>query len=103
SELIAADTSGDKIGPFLRAKRPDGEMPSFDLTPTDLAAITAFLHTQATKFAALGGGRGAVDPSDLTTGNAADGRAYFNGTGQCSTCHSATGDLKTIATRFQGL
>ena len=55
------------------------------------------------KFAELGGGRRSVDPSDLATGNAAAGREYFNGEGKCSSCHSATGDLAGIGTRFQGL
>ena len=53
--------------------------------------------------ATLGGGRRSVEPEDLATGNAADGRAYFNGAGGCSGCHSATGDLAGIANRFQGL
>jgi cytochrome c oxidase cbb3-type subunit 3 len=44
-----------------------------------------------------------VEPEDLATGNAADGRAYFNGAGGCSGCHSATGDLAGIAKRYQGL
>ena len=34
------------------------------------------------------------------TGNAKAGEAWFNGAGQCSTCHSATGDLKGIGGRF---
>ncbi len=29
--------------------------------------------------------------------------AYFNGAGGCSNCHSPTGDLAGIATRYQGL
>lgn len=66
-------------------------------------AIVAFIHNQMDKFATLSGGRRSVEPSDLATGNAADGRAYFNGAGGCSACHSATGDLAGIATRYQGL
>ena len=103
SELVAADVRGDKIGPFLRAGRPDAGMPSFEMNEADLKAVAAFIHTQVEKFAALGGGRRTVDPEDLTTGNAADGRAYFNGAGGCSGCHSINGDLKGIATRYQGL
>ena len=34
------------------------------------------------------------------TGNAERGKAYFNGAGQCATCHSATGDLKGIASKY---
>jgi cytochrome c oxidase cbb3-type subunit 3 len=103
SELVAADTRGDKIGPLLRAGRPEQGMPSFDLSTTDLAAVVAFIHDEKTKSDALGGGRRSVDDEDLATGNPADGRRYFNGSGGCAGCHSATGDLAGIATRYQGL
>jgi cytochrome c oxidase cbb3-type subunit 3 len=103
SELVAADTGGDKIGPLLSAGRPDAGMPSFHIKDEELKAIAAFLHTQANKFAALSGGRRSVEPEDLATGNAQDGRAWFNGTGGCSACHSATGDLAGVATRYRGL
>ena len=33
-------------------------------------------------------------------GNAAEGEAYFKGAGGCSTCHSTTGDLKGIGSRY---
>ncbi len=103
SELVAADTHGNKIGPLLSAGRPDAGMPAFHLNDEEVKAIAAFIHTQANKFAALGGGRRSVDPGDLATGNAADGRAYFNGAGGCAGCHSATGDLAGVATRYEGL
>ena len=100
---MAEDTRGDKIGPLVLAGRPDAGMPSFKLSDSDLSSIVAFVHSQMDKFAALGGGRRGVDPSDLATGNAADGRAYFNGSGGCASCHSAAGDLAGIAARYQGL
>ena len=103
SKLVAEDVRGDKIGPVLRQGRPDQGMPSFNLSNIDLGAIVAFIHDQKTKFEALGGGRRAVDPTDLATGNATAGQRYFNGAGGCSRCHSATGDLAGIATRYQGL
>ena len=99
---VAADAGGDKIGPLLRAGRPDAGMPPFHVNDEELKAITAFIHTQANKFAALGGGRRSVEPADLATGNAPDGRAYFNGAGGCSGCHSVTGDLAGVAKRYQG-
>jgi len=103
SELVAQDMRGDKIGPLLRAGRPDAGMPSFSLSASDVDAIVAFLHNQMEKFATLGGGRRTVEPADLATGNAADGKAYFNGAGGCSQCHSPTGDLAGIASRYKGL
>jgi len=104
AELVAQDAHGDKIGPVVRAGRPNAGMPSFkNISETDLNAIVAFLHSQMDKFAELGGGRRSVEPSDLATGNAAAGREYFNGAGKCSSCHSTTGDLAGIGKRLQGL
>ena len=103
SELVAQDTRGDKIGPLVRAGRADAGMPSFKIPDSELNSIVAVIHNQMDKFAALGGGRRSVEPTDLATGNAADGRAYFNGAGGCSACHSASGDLAGVATRYQGL
>jgi cytochrome c oxidase cbb3-type subunit 3 len=101
SKLVAEDVRGDKIGPFLLVGRPDAGMPAYKLGDEELHAMVAFLHDQMDKFATLGGGRRSVDPSDLATGNAADGRAYFNRV--CSGCHSPTGDLAGVAKRYQGL
>ena len=103
SELVAEDVRGNKIGPVLRAGRADKGMPAFALSEADASAIVAFLHDQKTKFETLGGGRRAVDTADLATGDATAGRLYFNGAGGCSGCHSVTGDLARIATRYQGL
>jgi cytochrome c oxidase cbb3-type subunit 3 len=104
AELVAQDARGDKLGPVIRAGRPNAGMPSFsNLSEADLSAIVAFLHSQMDKFAEFGGGRRSVEPADLATGNAAAGREYFNGNGKCASCHSATGDLAGIAKRLQGL
>ena len=103
SEVVAQDVRGDKLGPLVRAGRVDAGMPAFPLNDAELTPIVAFLHRQMDEFSKLGGGRRSVQPADLATGNAADGRAYFNGAGGCSGCHSATGDLAGIARRYQGL
>ena len=103
SELVAEDLRGDKIGSVIRKGRPERGMPAFDLSEAEVRTIVAFLHDQKTKFETLGGGRRAVDAADLATGDAEAGRRYFNGAGGCSGCHSVTGDLAGIATRYQGL
>jgi len=103
SMLVAEDFRGDKIGSLLRSGRVEKGMPSFSLNVEDGAAIVAFIHDQKAKMEAVGGGRRGVDPVDLDTGNVEAGRSYFNGAGNCSTCHSAAGDLAGIGTRLQGL
>lgn len=103
SELVAGDNRGNRIGPLLRRGRPDFGMPAFNLSNEDVGAIVAYIHDQKTRFEALGGGRRSVDPEDLATGDAEAGRRYFNGAGGCSGCHSPTGDLAGVASRYEGL
>ena len=101
SKLVAEDNRGDKITPLVRAGRPEKGMPAFDVSDVDAGALVAYIHDQKAKMEALGGGRRSVDVTDLQTGNAGNGQRYFST--NCSQCHSATGDLAGIATRFQGL
>ena len=44
-----------------------------------------------------------MDVADLQTGNVEAGKQYFEGAGGCASCHSPTGDLAGIASRYQGL
>jgi cytochrome c oxidase cbb3-type subunit 3 len=61
-------------------------------------AIVAFIHDQKTKLDTLGGGRRQVDPEDLATGNAKAGERYFDTA--CAKCHSPTGDLAGIGSKY---
>src|SRR4029450_2635592 len=103
SVLVAEDFRGDKIGPLLHSGRVEKGMPSFSLNMEDTDAIVAFIHDQKPKMEDVGGGRRGVDPEDLGTGDVEAGRSYFNGAGNCSTCHSPAGDLAGIGTRLRGL
>jgi cytochrome c oxidase cbb3-type subunit III len=106
SKLVSSDMNGDKIGPVVRNGRPEKRMPPFPLPDDQIASLVAFIHTQQQNGEAAGGrkgGRKGVDPEDLKTGNAEAGKQYFNGAGGCSNCHSPTGDLSGIASRYKGL
>jgi cytochrome c oxidase cbb3-type subunit 3 len=103
SKLVTADVDGDKIGPVVRNGRPDKGMPRFDRSDEQIASLMAFIHTQQNNAMGMNGGRRGVDVADLQTGNAEAGKQYFNGTGGCATCHSPTGDLARVASRYEGL
>jgi cytochrome c oxidase cbb3-type subunit 3 len=103
SRLVRADVDGDKIGPVVRNGRPAKGMPAFERSDDQIMSLVAFIHTQQNNVHANGGGRKGVDPADLQTGNVEAGKQYFNGAGGCSNCHSPSGDLAGIATRYQGL
>jgi cytochrome c oxidase cbb3-type subunit 3 len=103
SPLVAEDVRGDKIGAVVRTGRLDKGMPAFTLSDADLAAVVAFIHDAKARAESLVGDRRTVDVSDLQTGDAEQGRQYFNGPGGCAKCHSPTGDFAGLATRIQGL
>jgi len=101
SMLVTQDVDGDKIGPVIRNGK--GAMPRFPVSNEELANLVAFIHTQKAIAEAQVGGRRGVDTEDLKTGDVGRGRTFFNGTGKCATCHSPTGDLAGVASKYQGL
>jgi len=103
SKLVQTDVNGDKISPVIREGRIEKKMPAFNFSSDELLSLVAFIHAREAFAALHKGGRRGVEVSDLQTGNVQAGKAYFNGAGTCSKCHSPTGDLAGVATRFQGL
>jgi cytochrome c oxidase cbb3-type subunit III len=78
-------------------------MPRFDRSDLQIAGLVAFIHTQQNLALTRKGGRKGVDVADLQTGNAEAGKQYFDGAGGCANCHSPTGDLAGIASRYRCL
>ena len=104
SKLVATDKNGENISVIVKNGRIEKGMPRFkNLAEADMNSIVAFIHSQQDKAMSQTGTRKGVDVSDLQTGNAEDGKTYFNGAGGCAKCHSATGDLAGLATRYEGL
>lgn len=101
SKLVANDVDGSTIGNVVRNGRPAKGMPRFNFSDQELERLVAFIHAQVA--GAENGLRRGVDVADLQTGNAEAGKRYFYGAGKCATCHSPTGDLAGIASRYQGL
>lgn len=96
SGIVAADVDGSLIGPLVRAGRPDLQtsMPSYtELTDTELREMSRYIHflRQRGRYLQL-----TAEPVD--DGDAVAGRALF--ANRCASCHSLTGDLQGIATRY---
>jgi len=101
SPVTLHDDHGNLLGPVIRNGRPDKGMPSFSTLKDDqITDIVAFLHHQATAALHSAHVPGDYPLSKLLTGNAAAGKAFFNGAGDCSHCHSVTGDLAGVAKKF---
>ncbi len=98
SALVLHDNQGDTIGPVIRNGRPDRGMPAFAaLSGEQIADISTFLHSRAADVS----NRFAYKIGDLVTGDPKKGESFFTGDGQCSSCHSPSGDLAHIAGKYE--
>ncbi len=105
SDLTRQDKDGNLIGPVIMQGRPEKGMPAFtQLSPSEISDIVAYIHSEITIFdlhtRIPGGYPNDISPSQLATGSAAAGKAFFYGAGHCSDCHSPTGDLAHIGSRY---
>jgi cytochrome c oxidase cbb3-type subunit 3 len=98
SAIATSADGGTQLGAFLKTGRPERRMPPFALADAEVADLSAFFRSIGAPAAGRGGGRGAI--TAIVVGDAAAGERYFNGSGKCATCHSATGDLKGIGSRL---
>jgi cytochrome c2 len=98
SDMVLHDRYGSTLVPFLAKGHPmQSGRKSASLSQTEVADLSHFIHERV--YDTLRGSP-IFQPQQLLTGNAKAGEAWFNGAGKCSTCHSATGDLKGIGGRY---
>jgi len=99
SALALDDEHGDKIGPVIEQGRPGKGMPAFHLPADQIQDMAAFLRSR--QQAAID--RNAYSILNIVTGDREKGREYFNGAGRCRTCHSPTGDLAGVASKYDAV
>jgi cytochrome c oxidase cbb3-type subunit 3 len=98
SDLVLHDRYGSELGPFLRKGHPmQSGAASSGLTAVQIAELSHFLHQRV--YDTLRGSP-IFQMHDILTGDAAAGGAYFNGAGGCTACHSVTGDLKGVGSKY---
>lgn len=102
SPLVLNDQEGELIYPVVKnGRNNEGRppMPPLPLPEADVKAIAAYIHSVAARMAGQGGPPpGEAKELNIVVGDAAAGKRYFDA--NCASCHSATGDLNGIATRY---
>ena len=96
SPIVLNDRSGELIAAIVLNGRADKGMPKFNLPGDRISDIAAFLHS----IDAGADMSPTYDPKSVLVGNAAAGKAYFNGKGHCTACHSVTKDLAGIGSKY---
>jgi mono/diheme cytochrome c family protein len=97
STVVLRDEKGETIGQVVAKGIVDKGMPAFpDFAEGQLSDIAQFLHLQVELVA----NRGLYKRLNIVSGDAKAGEAWFNGAGGCKACHSVTGDLAHIGTKY---
>ena len=99
SQVVLSDQDGELILPIVQGARQATGMPAISMTADDVKATATYIHSVV----ATAKGQGAppdvgIAPTTILVGDAAAGQQYF--AAKCSSCHSVTGDLQGIATRY---
>jgi cytochrome c oxidase cbb3-type subunit 3 len=102
SALVLKDQDADLIGPVVTQGRfPPGSapMPALPLPADDVKAIAAYIHSVTARAGRQGGPPpGPPIELNIVVGDPAAGERYF--TANCASCHSSSGDLQGLATRY---
>lgn|SRR5450432_270379 len=98
SLVLLHDEDGVQIDEYLKAAKHQATA-KLDLPAQQGGDIAAYLHSRVI----YASGRGEVhSESEILVGDVKAGEAYFNGAGKCVACHSVTGDLKGIGSKYEG-
>lgn len=98
SVAVLHDEKGESIGPIIRQGRP-GMPPFTALSDEDILNIRHYIFLQIELAANRGTYRSTyANQRNQTTGDAKQGQAFFDRS--CVNCHSVTGDLAKIGTKF---
>jgi len=98
SVMVLRDRYASEIGPFLaKGHHMRSGRSSTALTKEQTGDLTHFLH-QRVYYTLRSGPE--LQIQNVLTGDPKAGAAFFNGSGKCSGCHSTTGDLAKIGSRY---
>jgi len=97
--LVGRDEDGNLIGPIVRKGLPNLQtaMPQYpDYTPQQISDLAAYVHYLRQQ----GRYRELSTAANDGLGDAKAGEQYFNGTAKCNSCHSVSGDLAGVGTKY---
>jgi cytochrome c oxidase cbb3-type subunit III len=98
SVVILHDRYGNMLGPYVVHTHPALQgTAAASLTEDQIKDLSHFLHQQVEDTLRSGPYTKVLN---ALTGDAQAGAAYFNGAGGCASCHSITGDLAGIASKY---
>ena len=104
SDLVLRDQHGELILPVVHGGRANPGMPPMppfpQLSDDDVKALAEYIHSVAATMRGQGNPPLGAEPIvlNIVVGDPAAGKAYFEQ--KCASCHSTSGDLAGIASRY---
>jgi cytochrome c oxidase cbb3-type subunit 3 len=98
SQIALSDRDGEHIVPVIQGSLAGSGMPAITMPPEAAKATAAYVRSVLATIGVQGKPPSSTEPPTIVVGNAGEGQAYF--AAKCASCHSATGDLKGIASRL---
>jgi mono/diheme cytochrome c family protein len=95
SLVVLHDRYGSTIGPYLAKGHPQGKPVA--LNAKQVEDLSHFLHEQVGDTLRTGPFNKVLN---ILVGDPKAGEEYFNGAGKCNSCHSPTGDLAHVASKY---
>lgn len=95
SVLVLHDRYGSTIGPYLAQGHP--KVKPMELTQEQVVNLSHFLHQQIGDTLRSGPHNHVLN---ILVGDSKAGKLYFESAGGCTRCHSVTGDLAHIASKY---
>jgi hypothetical protein len=95
---VLHDRCGSELEPFLKKGHPlQSGAPAASLTSDQITDLAHFVRQRINDTLR---GSPLLEAQNVLTGDPKAGQAFFNGPGGCTACHSATGNLAGIGTRY---
>jgi cytochrome c oxidase cbb3-type subunit 3 len=99
SQLALSDKDGEMIVPVIKGSLQAGGMPAIPMSNEDAKAVATYVRSVLGTIGTQGRPPATgQSPETIVVGNASKGEAYFKS--KCSGCHSATGDLRGIGSKY---
>jgi cytochrome c oxidase cbb3-type subunit 3 len=99
SQVALSDQNGELIVPIIQGSRQNTGMPPIQMSPDDAKATAAYVRSIMETIGRQGMPPAiGLPPTSVIVGNADEGKASF--ATKCASCHSATGDLQGLATKY---
>jgi cytochrome c oxidase cbb3-type subunit 3 len=97
--LALSDKNGELIVPVIQGSLQASGMPAIKMSPEDATAVAAYVRSVLATIGSQGKPPvTGLAPESVVVGDAKRGEAYFQS--KCAGCHSPTGDLRGIATKY---